>query len=130
MAKQILLVEDDPTCETLLKRAIHAIDPSAQVSTQESAEAATCAIQQGIQAGYKYDLIILDIFLAGKRTGIELWESIQYRFPATPILITSSLPLENFFKSIGRSSVAPPFLPKPFQLGECQQILTGLLKYG
>ena len=130
MSKNVFIVEDDHACETILNRTIRSIDPSAHVEWEESAEQAILALEKDSANGKKYDLIIADIFLSGKYTGLELWEACQGKYPDTPILIISSLPVNLFLDRIGRRAIAPPFLPKPFHVGECRQIIEGLLAYG
>src|SRR4051794_30908013 len=120
-AREILIVEDDPACETVLRRTILSIDPRARISCEESAEQAIFELRRDELSGKTYDLIIADIFLTGHHTGLELWESCRERFPMTPVLITSGLPIHRFFETIGRNAVAPPYLAKPFQVGECKQ---------
>jgi CheY-like chemotaxis protein len=130
MNKRILVIEDNPGCEIILRRVIHSLDPKAAVDCEESGERAVVALEKSRGDGQQsYDLIIADIFLAGRTTGIELWERYKDRFPDTPMLIISSLPAHRFFDSIGRNSIAPAFLPKPFHIGECRQMIEGLLAY-
>ena len=127
--KKIIVVEDDHACETLLRRVIQSIDPGALIDWVESAEQATAAIEREHSTGKDYDLIIADIFLSGKTTGLDLWQAYRDRFPQTPILIVSSLPVNRFFDTIGHNTIAPTFLPKPFYVGECRQIIEALLTY-
>jgi hypothetical protein len=58
---------------------------------------------------------------------MDLWNTCQVIAPQIPILIMSAMPLDMFFKCVGPRAIAPPFLSKPFQLGECHQVLSGLL---
>ena len=127
MGKRIIVIEDDHACETILRRVIRSLDPEATIDWEESAEEALFALGREHAAGREYDLIIADIFLSGKTTGLEFWESYRDRFPKTPILITSSLPVNRFFDAVGHGTIAPPFLAKPFYIGECKHIIEGLL---
>ncbi len=130
MRKRVFIVEDDHTCETVLRRTIQAIAPSTVIDWEDSAERAIATLKRETDSGRHYDLIIADIFLEGDATGLELWRACERNLPDTSVLITSSLSVDRFLQAVGRDSVAPPFLPKPFYVGECRQILEGLLDVG
>jgi DNA-binding NtrC family response regulator len=129
MSKKILVVEDDLACEAVLRRTIHTLAPDADIDWEESAEQAVAALERDRVEGRSYDLIIADIFLSGTETGLDLLKVCSERFPDTPVLITSSLPMDRFFQTVGTQTIAPPFLPKPFYIAECRQVIEGLLKY-
>jgi DNA-binding NtrC family response regulator len=127
--KKIFVVEDDHACETVLRRVIRSIDPQAKIDWLESAEDAFQLMTDEENKGKTYDLIIADIFLAGKSTGLDLWRACHELYPLTPMLLTSGLQVDRFLETVGKETVAPPYLPKPFYLGECQQVIKGLLTY-
>jgi len=129
MNRRILVIEDDQGCESILRRVIHSLDSDAKVDWEESVENAVDALQRQHAQGHDYDLIIADIFLSGRKTGLELWQSYRDNYPDIPMLIVSSLSPDRFFSSIGAETIAPPFLPKPFHAGECKQMIEGLLAY-
>jgi len=130
MSKRFLLIEDDPSCEAILSRILCSIDPNAIIDSEESAEQAIEMLERSTETrGGGYDLIVADIFLSGKITGLEFWERFRDRHPNIPILFVSALPVNRFFDSIGRDTIAPAFLPKPFYAGEAKQIIEGLLTY-
>lgn len=127
MPKRVFVVEDNHACETILRRVIRSIDPEAIVDWEESAEDAIALLARNCINGQEYDLIIADIFLSGKLTGIELWQACTELFPRTPVLVTSGMPVDRFFEALGRETITPPYLCKPFYAGECRQVLEGLL---
>jgi DNA-binding response OmpR family regulator len=129
--KRVLVIEDDLCLETILCRILKAVSPEIEIDWLTSAEEALLRIEptRGIAEG-GYDLVLADIFLDGHTTGIDFWETCQALRPDLPVLLMSGMPIDEFFRTIGRESVSPPYLPKPFSVGECGQIIESMLKYG
>lgn len=128
--KSVLMIEDDPVLETALPRVIQSIAPGAEVTWVSSAEAALLEVRSALVAGdRKFDLIVADIFLEGKITGLDFWSTCERLCPEVPVLIMSSMPPEYFMKAIGRDAIMPPFLPKPFRIEEFRQKVDDLLSY-
>ncbi len=128
---RVLIIEDDRALEAVLSRVLKSISPEIQCDWVGSAEDALVKIKQGIASkSKKYDLILADIFLEGKITGIDFWQTCQVLCPSTTVLVMSSMPVDCFFETIGSKAVSPPYLAKPFSVGECKSIIEGLLHYG
>lgn len=125
--KRIFIVEDDINCQTILKGVIRSIDSNVTIDSDESAESALRTVERECEAGRGYDLIIADIFLSGKATGLDLWKACLEKFRDTPLIVTSSLGMHRYFDMIGRDSHAPIFLPKPYKPTDCRFILQDLL---
>src|SRR4051812_12694554 len=100
MHKRVFVVEDDPSNQRVLRGLIHAIDPETTVDVDECAETAIRRIESEAGSGRTYDLIIADIFLSGRETGLDLWKACMSRFGDTPLIVTSSLPLHQYFDVI------------------------------
>ena len=129
---RVFVLEDDMDLSAVIERVLRSIDPMISLDWATSAEEAL-AIIQPTSSSYDwpvYDLIVADIFLDGKSTGIDFWRTCQDAFPDTPVVMTSALSLDRFFSTIGRDSVCPPFLQKPFTPSECKQIFQNMLGYG
>jgi DNA-binding response OmpR family regulator len=114
-----------------MERILKSIDSAIEFDWATSAETAVEHLRETLvdSHSFPYDLIIADIFLDGPATGIDFWRTCQEMFPNTPILLTSGLSLDRFFTTIGRESISPPYLQKPFAPGECKQVLEGMLGY-
>ena len=126
--RRILIVEDDLELSAVLDGVIASIDPEAEVDWVTSAEQAYFLLEEkSWQEGRPYDLALVDIFLEGETTGLELWRHLQHSLPNVPIVITSAMPVHKFFDALGENTISPPFLAKPFKAGECRQLLEGLL---
>lgn len=127
-ARRILIVEDDLELSAMLDGVIASIDAEAEVDWVTSAEQAFFLLEEkSWKDGAPYDLALVDIFLEGDTTGLELWRQLQHSLPNVPIVITSAMPVHKFFDALGENTISPPFLAKPFKAGECRQLLEGLL---
>lgn len=113
--KRVLIVEDDPTIYPILARMIHRLNPRVDIEFTVSAEGAQDLLQ-GLRQ--KYDVILSDISLAGKKTGIDLANETYSALAPVPIVLTSSTP---GFKS------RLPFLAKPFRYEELVEKLAPYL---
>lgn len=129
MAIKILIVEDDTGLQTALTRALRNSDSEVQIDWVSTAEEALKHLAEPrAESQPAYNLIIADIYLAGYITGLELWQKCEASLPITPVLLMSGMGVQEFFAAIGRNVISPPFLPKPFGLGEFKQATTSLLE--
>jgi DNA-binding NtrC family response regulator len=128
---RVLILEDDPGCEILLRGLVHAVDPAVEIESYDSAEAAMLRLGQcAADESGPYSLIIADIFLTGAATGIELLEFCEEHYPDIPFIVTSGLGADRYFEAVGPNRIAPTFLQKPFYPGECRQIIGSILYAG
>lgn len=128
--KRVLVVEDDTDLSAIIDDVLKSIDPKTSIDWATSADQAIDLLEERMKtADYPpYDLILADIFLEGNTTGLDLWRLFQKSMPKIPIVVTSSLPVNQFFTMLGQDTIAPPFLQKPFQAGECKQLLEGIME--
>lgn len=126
MKKRILIVEDDITLEPFWISAIHKADPRAEVTWVCSERDAEKEIKLSIKKEAPFDLIVTDLFLAGPRTGIDLWE-IAGEDLRNRMVLTSGIHPEKFRRYFGDHSTAPPFLQKPYSLTETVETLKWVL---
>ena len=135
--RSVFIIEDDPEMVALIERVLRGIDPRVEIDWVTSAEEATERLVSKIRRRGKpskrtalpYDLIIADIFLHGAKTGVDLWRTCTDLYPEVPIVMTSGMPVEKFFKTLGAGSISPPFLAKPFALGECKTLFEAMFEY-
>jgi len=127
----VLVVEDDRALANLLEQVLQSIEPRIHVDRTASAEGAIALLKrnEGSSRGYPYDLVLADISLEGERSGIDLWKLCQEKFSRMPIVVTSAMGTDKFLHAIGPNAISPAFLPKPFFIGECRQMLEGMLRY-
>ncbi len=126
---RILVVEDDLCLETILKRLLQNLAPQAGIQWMTSADEAWTEVQTKSKgASAPYILFISDIYTPGDRSGIDFWKTCIMRYPDVPFLFTSGMPIEQFIQTMGTGPSCPPFLAKPFAVGQCHQIMKVLLQ--
>jgi len=126
---RVLIVEDDLGLKTIMSRILRQIQPEHLVDWAMSAEKALSFIEDRAK-DYDtfYDLVIADIGLPGRISGIDLWRRFRREHPTTGFIFSSAMPVDCFLRTIG-NDICPPFLTKPFSPGECKQVVQGMLSY-
>ena len=129
---RVLLVEDDADLRVLLERILCADHACVKIDWAASAEAAMKIIESAIDISTRppFDLIVVDNFLEGTVSGLDFWRLCQVTFPRIPVVMTSSMSANKFFRSVGEGSIAPPFLSKPFSLLECREMFESVNAVG
>lgn len=123
---KFLVVEDDISLQSIWERIIESVDPTAMIRWARTEEGAEKLIQDRQRVGDEFDCIIVDIMLAGEKTGIDLWN--RYGDTNTQFLFTSSLPFKKFSKMIGHDHGAYQFfLEKPLNPKRCASYLKMML---
>jgi DNA-binding NtrC family response regulator len=125
--KSVLVIEDDVSSDLILREILMGISKDMKVTSINNAEEALRHLAHETAAHRAYDLIVADIFLSGKATGIDLWAACRELLPRTPVLMTSGISMLQFFATIGRDEIAPSFLPKPYELTECRHLIRSML---
>lgn len=126
MKKRILIVEDDITLEPFWISAVHKADPKADVTWVCSERDAEREILRAHKRKMPFDLIITDLFLAGPRTGIDLWEVVGEDL-RNRMILTSGIHPEKFRRYFGDHTIAPPFLQKPYSMAECVETIRWMI---
>lgn len=120
----ILIVEDDAALKPLWLSVLDKVVPGAQIDWVLTEEAAERAIRNKIAVGELYDLVIADIFLSGKRNGIDLWK--RYGKDGCDFIVVSGASPEKVL-SLTKGEGSPIFLHKPIQAKACTEIISNLL---
>ncbi|MCC7440268.1 MAG: hypothetical protein IT285_01460 [Bdellovibrionales bacterium] len=130
---RVLVIEDDLALSTVIDRVLRELDPEVRVDWAVSAEEARAILRERVRREDSlrpYDLILADVFLDGEHTGLDFWRWCQREFPDLPLVVTSGLPVDRFFRALGPDEPSPPYLPKPFTVDECFDVLSGALRHG
>ncbi len=108
--KQILVIDDDlETCNFLSELFS---DVGWQVTTSQSAEAAIAAVQRN-----RFDLIVSDINLGGKTTGVELLKEFKTLAPFSEMILISGFgSLETAVEAVREGAF--DYISKPFNISE------------
>ena len=72
--------------------------------------------------------VILDIFLEGRRSGVELYKTLREITSSTSFIMTSALEPENYRELFDEDLNPPPYLQKPFQPEECAELVNVFMK--
>lgn len=118
MNARICLVEDDPVIREIVGKKLS--QASYFVESFSEAEALS-------QKKPDFDLFILDVLLAGEKSGLDLCEEIRKSQPEVPILILSALS-EPQNRIEGLRLGADDYLGKPFEMEELLLRVKGMLK--
>src|SRR3712207_4701738 len=70
---RVLVVEDDLTLKSFWSHILNDMYKKNKIDWASSEEEAETMIRNRWMKAKPYDLVISDIFLAGQKTGIELW---------------------------------------------------------
>ena len=122
----ILIVEDDAALKQIWLMIIDRVAPNALIDWVLTEEAAERAIRDKIRVGELYDIVIADIFLAGKRSGIDLLK--RYGSDGCEFIIVSGATREKVKKMVGDDE-SLIFLQKPIQFDAAVREIARLLGF-
>lgn len=116
MSMKILIVEDDPIYTSALEVMIENMGYTLAASTDNSNE--VLRLTQAV----KPDLILLDIYLQGDLTGVQIAEEMQALGLATPIIFITSMRDQETFEAAKKTS---PFayITKPIEADALQRAI-------
>jgi len=125
--KRVLVVEDDGALEHFWEFILDRVGPHVEMAWAESVEEAEALLAKEKERGRDFDLLIVDIYLLGGKTGLEMWEKHRNEAGAPPFIVTSSLSTGQFIKAGGTGPGLPCYLQKPLDPKECIPMIEGLL---
>lgn len=123
---RVLVVEDDVTSQPIWEYIINRADKHAYFDWATSATEAERKIEDAKSDGWKYNLIISDIFLSGSKTGLDLWQRYQ-SFVDGKMLLVSSIDHMKMAKFMSGNTATPIYIKKPLILKECIEIVYEIL---
>jgi two-component system, OmpR family, response regulator TctD len=118
---KVLLVEDDPSMQTALRRALQ----------RRGMEVEVCGDGRAALAAWKNvapDVVVLDLTLPGL-DGLQILEQARRESIATPVLILTARGTVGD-RIIGLNTGADDYLPKPFDLDELEARVRALARRG
>lgn len=113
----VLLVEDDPVWQGLLRQSIKAQNPSADVHTVSSVKKA----KRMIDTFADINFVIADFWLEGEETGLDLWKDCESLNRPIPFLLISGAKEANIAAEIGEG---PNYLSKALGFEELRASLS------
>jgi response regulator of citrate/malate metabolism len=121
----VLIVEDDLSYEPIWRKVFEEVNPEIEYSWCTSAGEAQKVLEKTLAEGEFWDLVIVDIFLSGSRTGLDLWQRCGE--PVENMIIVSSVEYGKLLDYIGDSERPPIYLKKPLNLKECVSVVSEVL---
>lgn len=126
MANRVLILEDDFTFKPFWTNVVRQSCQNAKIDWVQTEEAAERRIRYLQKNGFKYNLIVADVFLSGKKTGIDLWT--QFYKAVDNFVFVSSLPREKFDKLVsGEGYTYPVYLQKPLKTSVCVDVIKQIM---
>ncbi len=116
--KSVLIVEDDLALRPLWERAFLA--KAVKIDWATSMEEAEQYIRVRFNNGIPYHLVIADISLEGKGTGIDLWN--RYGEEASNFVFVTGLPISKQAFHTLLNYGYPPYFKKPLTAKKCLEI--------
>ncbi|MFC7784793.1 MULTISPECIES: response regulator [unclassified Rossellomorea] len=114
----VLIVEDDPMVARFNQKYLEEIKGFHLIGISNSIEDASAKVSE-----YKIDLVLLDVYMPGKQTGMDLLEQIRKEQRETDvILITAASEVDNIQSALRMGVV--DYLIKPFEFERFKKALT------
>lgn len=123
---KILIVEDDKTLVPIWDYITTKVDNNSKVDWATSELEAEDLIFEALRDGHQYDLVIIDIFLEGSRTGLDLYEKFGHLFH-NKMIITTSADYEKYSEYLHSGDARPYCLEKPLAPDECVKVVNKML---
>ncbi len=123
---KILIVEDDLTYQPFWESVIKPVNAKAVIDWVTSEELAEQLLLEEYRRGHPYDLVILDIFLSGRGTGIDLWN--RFKEAGKNFIFISQMERQRYEAFLNDQDAYPLCLEKPLNAGKCRQIVETMLK--
>lgn len=124
---KILIVEDDLSQKALWNHVVARMRTGASIEWGVSAEQAKKLIHESQKANSPFDLIIVDLFLAGSDTGLDFLKSEEVQSQnAKTILVSAAdqVSLESHLKQeLGQTKL----VTKPLSVAKCERIISEML---
>jgi FixJ family two-component response regulator len=125
MGNYVLVLEDDKSLEKQIRHIFLKTDPSVEVKWFSDFGEAREFLRHAKETPR---LMLLDIFLPGKRDGLNLSDELVSEGIQIPTIFMSSLSTVGFMKAMRKRDQLFPYLEKPFDEGDAKRIFKHLLK--
>lgn len=128
--KRVLLVEDDISLEPFWSYTLWEVDPDLHMIWAQNAEEAVKALVEHEKKGQPISLVISDIFLSNRKTGLDLLDDCHEKLGdnVPPFIIVSSVSRNRYMDLRDGKDQLPPYLKKPLDLYECVPLISSLIK--
>ena len=125
--KKVLVVEDDLSLQPIWVEIFRRCSPTIQLDWAVSCETAQKMIRKANDDKSHFDLIVVDLFLAGSRTGIDLIHSSEVAQSKARTMLVSSAETAKIRDFYGDPLLATQIISKPFSVKECERAIRKIL---
>jgi len=125
--KKVLIVEDDLSQKQLWNFVISRVSESAEVDWAVSSEQALTMIKKNKSLGKLYDLLIVDLFLAGSETGLDLLKSEEVVSAGPKTILVSAIDQKNFEDQLRQELAHIKLIIKPLNIIKCENTIVELV---
>ncbi len=123
---RVLVVEDDLSLHPFWQKIFSLSPHPVRVDWTNRAEDAENLIRLRYRNGQPFYLVIVDIFLDGPATGVDLWN--RYGEETQNFIFASTMPAGHYKSLMAKSHGCPIFLQKPLSLSNCFGIVDTILE--
>lgn len=125
--KKVLVVEDDLSLQPIWVEIFRRCSPAIHLDWAVSCEAAQKMIRDSNDKKSHFDLIVVDLFLAGSGTGIDLIHSSEVTQSKARTMLVSSAETGKIRDFYGDPLLATQIISKPFSVKECERAIRKIL---
>ncbi len=127
MRNRVLIVDDDlalrPFWEIILRRQYQTYKYDWAVSVEE---AKTLFRNSNFNNNF-YSIIIIDLFLSGSETGLDLIDFFETQLHTPPLVLVTAVDNEKLQKEVAQKKKKVFLLQKPLSIPSCERLLEELL---
>lgn len=124
---KILIVEDDLSQKVLWNHVVARMGHGASIEWGVSSEQAKKLIQQSQKSNSPFDLIIVDLFLAGSDTGLDFLKSKEVQSQNAKTILVSAADQKSLEKHLKEELKYTRLITKPLSLAKCERIINEML---
>ena len=125
--KKVLVVEDDLSLQPIWQEIFRRCSPTIKLDWAVSCEAAQKMVNDSNELKTPFDLIVVDLFLAGSGTGLDLLHSEEVVKSHARTMLVSSAETGKIRDFYGDPLLATQIIAKPFSVKECERAIRKIL---
>ncbi len=126
--RNVLIVEDDLGQQPLWQHIISRSSENAIITWAVSAEQALTIVQGSAMHELNFDLIIVDLFLAGSETGLSFLSCKEVKKSNAQTILVSAANKDQLDEFVHKQLQNTKVIAKPLNVVKCEKVLNELLK--
>ena len=125
--RNVLIVEDDLGQQPLWQHILLRSSKDASITWAVSAEQALTIVQQSAVYELNFDLIIVDLFLAGSETGLSFLNCDEVKKSKAQTILVSAANKAHLDNFVHKQLQNTEVIAKPLNVVRCEKVLNELL---